>query len=263
MTARDGTQAASGVSVQAVSGYRIMRFPWVATAAIGAALTVLPALRARADVLMNTTGLVPSAADVIAPASAIFGGGGPIADSFSVGPQGLMLSSVNVVLGATNSADGGAMLVSLWTTNPTGSSGGLPAPGSLVANLATVNDSSLSTRFSSISIPVTQAIALAANGRYWVELSNVSSTAVTSGQWEYASATQAMTIPNAANEYNWGNYAGFANYSSTDSANGVDLFEVSAVPEPSAFILLGLGMLVLGLARIWASGRVSPASTEA
>ena len=143
-----------------VSGFRIMRISWVA-AAVGAALMMVPLTRARADVLIDTTGAASAGVDMIAPSSVVSGGGGPIADSFSVGMQGLQLSSVTLVLAATNSTDGGAMVVSLWTNSPNGdANGNMPAPGALIANLATVNDSGLTASFSEVAIPVTGSVSV-------------------------------------------------------------------------------------------------------
>lgn len=214
-------------------------------------MTVLPALRARADVLIDTIGLPSAGADIIAPASLVTGGGGPIADSFSVGPQSVQLGSVTVVLAATNNHDGGAMVVSLWTDNPTGdANGNMPAPGSLVADLATVSDSSLSPTFSDVVIGAPGLIALTANNRYWIEVANASPSAITSGEWDYAASTSALTVANSANEYNWGNYSGYTNTSFADASNGVDLFAVST-PEPDSIALLGFGLLLLGLLRGW------------
>lgn len=233
-----------------------MRISWVA-AAVGAALMMVPLTRARADVLIDTTGTASMGVDMIAPSNVVSGGGGPIADSFSVGTQGLQLSSVTLVLAATNATDGGAMVVSLWTNSPNGdANGNMPAPGELIANLATVNDSSLTASFSEVVIPVTQAIALAANGRFWIEVANKPSLPVTSGQWDYTFSSSAAAIPSAANEFNWGNYAGYLDTSFADNVNGVDMFVVSAVPEPMSIALLGLAVLALGLARSWSTKSV-------
>ena len=100
---------------------------------------------------------------------------------------------------------------------------------------------------------MTQVIALAANGRYWIKVANKSSSAVTSGQWDYISNTSAAAIPSAANEFNWGNYAGYLDTSFADNVNGVDMFVVSAVPEPMSIAIFGLAVLALGLVRSWSN----------
>jgi hypothetical protein len=225
-----------------------MRFPWVATAAIGAALTVLPALRARADVLIDTIG-ISAGYDPLSPTGS--GGAGPIAVSFSTGAQGLALSSVTLVLAAGNPGDGGTIVASLWSDNPSGAyspsgvANALPAPGSEIDTLATIKDSNLSSSFSNVSVPVTAAIALAANTRYWVELvGSVSTTA----EWSYIGAADASAL-SLTNEYSWNNYSGMSNTSGLDATYGVDMVSVSAVPEPASLFLVGGACILLAFSR--------------
>lgn len=218
-----------------------MRVSWVA-AAIGLALAAAPVMRARADVLIDTMG-ASAGFDVLAPTAQ--GGGGPIALSFSTGSQGLALSSVTAVLAAGSPTDGGTIVVSLWNNNPTGSAGGLPAPRTNLDTLATINDSSLTSSFANINIPVTSAIALAANSRYWIELAGSSSS---SAEWSYIDQASAAALP-SANEYNWNNYSGAVNSSALNGSYGTDMIAVSAVPEPGSWLLVGAACLLLAFLR--------------
>jgi PEP-CTERM motif len=151
---------------------------------------------------------------------------GPLGNSFSTGPSGYSLTAVDLLVLADNPSDGGSFTVSLLNDSSI-------HPGSTIAT-DTFKDSMLSTSLSTISAPFS-SIALAADTRYWIELS----TSTGSLEWSFTAANVGIGV---ANEYNF--YAG--SVSANQSFTPYQMSIGSAVPEPSTWALMLAGFVGLG-----------------
>jgi hypothetical protein len=154
---------------------------------------------------------------------------GPLGDSFSTGSAGYTLTSVDLLVLADNPSDGGSFTVSLLNDNST-------FPGSTIAT-DTFNDSALSTSLSTLSAPFS-SIKLAADTRYWIELS----TSTGSLKWSFTGANDGIGV---ANEFNF--YAGAV--SANQSFTPYQMRIGSAAPEPSTWALMLAGFAGLGFVR--------------
>ncbi len=159
---------------------------------------------------------------------------GPLADSFSTGAGSSMLTDLKLLVAAATPTDGDSFNVLLLSDSST-------SPGSVLTTLRTVSDSSLTTTLSTVDIMLSTPYLLAANTRYWIELSSLS----TSGVWSFTTTNVGIGV---ANEYNF--YAGsvsansaFTPYQMTVTTSAVP------VPEPSSLGLCAIGIAVLAIAR--------------
>lgn len=206
---------------------------------IGAAFPfVLPIVpHANAGVLYDNIGAQPYFADHITDTGAqAFG---PLYASFSTGAYASTLTDLQLRLGADNPADGGSFTVSLLSDASLN-------PGAVVASLGTVFDSALSSaQFSVIDIPLGTSIALAADTRYWIELSSDS----TSATWAYSSD---LGGPGVAGEY----YDNVDGVYPNDSSEwpGAYQMTVAAVPEPLSVALFLSGLVGITVTRRRNSG---------
>jgi hypothetical protein len=155
---------------------------------------------------------------------------GPDADSFSTGASPVTLSQVSLLLSAATPTDGGSFSVYLLHNNSN-------TPGSVITTLGTVSDSSLTTSLGVVSLSTTYL--LAANTRYWIELTGASTSAV----WSYASTN---TGTNVSGEYNY--FSGTSYPNSVYTAYNMQV-SASAVPEPGTFALGAIGITFLAIAR--------------
>lgn len=151
---------------------------------------------------------------------------GPLGNSFSTGPSGYTLTEVDLLVLADNPSDGGSFTVSLLNDSSI-------HPGSTIAT-DTFHNSMLSTSLSTLSAPFS-SIALAADTRYWIELS----TSTGSLEWSFTGANVGIGV---ANEYNF--YAG--SVSANQSFTPYQMSIGSAVPEPSTWALMLAGFAGLG-----------------
>jgi hypothetical protein len=154
---------------------------------------------------------------------------GPLGNSFSTGSSAYTLTSVGLLVLADNPSDGGSFTVSLLTDNSI-------HPGSTITT-DTFADSMLSTSLSTISAPFS-SIALAADTRYWIELS----TSTGSLEWAYTAANNGIGV---ANEYNF--YAGSVSPNNSFTPYQMSIGSGSAVPEASTCALMLAGFAGLGL----------------
>ena len=151
---------------------------------------------------------------------------GPLGNSFSTGSAAYTLTSVDLLVLADNPSDGGSFTVSLLSDSSI-------HPGATIAT-DTFHDAVLSTSLSTLSAPFS-SIALAADTRYWIELS----TSTGSLEWSFTGANDGIGV---ANEYNF--YAG--SVSANQSFTPYQMRIGSAVPEPSTWALMLAGFAGLG-----------------
>lgn len=174
----------------------------------------LISVNATADVLYNN--LYDSSGGVDPIAST-----GPIADSFSTGNYDVTLTDVQLYLNASNTSSTGSFTVSLLADNGN-------TPGALINYLGTFSDNVLTSSNNLFDPLFTGNYILAANTRYWIELT---ATSDSTANWvydlnanpstEYVSNVNG-TFPNSNGPYEMAVYA-------------------APVPLPPSFILMGLG----------------------
>jgi hypothetical protein len=156
---------------------------------------------------------------------------GPLADSFSTGASAVNLSDVKLLLGLfPNGTTTGSITVTLNSDSST-------SPGAVLTTIGTINDSSLSSTLGVVDLAT--SFSLAANTRYWIELSTSNNS---SAQWSWSNDTSGVGV---ANEFF------FNEHGAAPNSNGPYQMEVTAqtattgVPEPSTLTLLGIGSLSL------------------
>jgi hypothetical protein len=182
-------------------------------------------IAANATVLYNNIGGVASGGQAHASTS----DNGPLGGSFSTGPSSFTLASVDLLVLADNPSDGGSFTVSLLKDSS-------KTPGSTIAT-DTFADSVLSTSLSTLSAPFS-SITLAADTRYWIELS----TSTGSLEWSYSAANNGVGV---AHEYNY--YAHSVSPNNSFTPYQMSIGSGSAVPEASTWALMLAGFAGLGL----------------
>ncbi len=159
-----------------------------------------------------------------------FSDNGPLADSFFTGGSAASLSNVVLLLGADAPSDGGSLSVDLLSDSSI-------HPSSNLIHLGTVDDSSLTTSPSAVDLSLATPYLLAANTRYWIEVSGTS----TSGIWSFATNDSGIGV---AGEYNF--YAGAVQPNTMFTPYQM---EVNTVPEPGTLVLSVIGITILAFAR--------------
>jgi hypothetical protein len=153
-------------------------------------------------------------------------------NSFSSDATGGALTDLKLQLECTDDCTG-TLDVSLYSDSST-------SPGSLIAQLATVNDSDLAT-YSLVDIPLTSNPTLAPNTRYWIVFSGS-----TNDLWFFTDDISGVGV---ANEYQGDNVEGPL----SNKSSGPYLMEVAegavATPEPAAWLLSLSAAGVFGLVR--------------
>jgi hypothetical protein len=161
---------------------------------------------------------------------------GPLADSFSTGSGGFIMNDVQFELQLFG-APVSAVTVQLLSDSST-------SPGTVLSTLGTIPDSSVNPVVGGIVDVSFAAITLAANTRYWIELSDP--TLMTNVGWI---AEQSLGGTGTAGEYNYSFYNGVsANSALTPYQMGIFGPASSAVPEPSSILLLGLSLGTIAVA---------------
>ncbi len=169
---------------------------------------------------------------------------GPLENSFSTGATTFDFKYLDLRLDRPDSP-AASIDVNLLSDNAT-------SPGSLIATLATLNDSAVSTSADIIQIPVA-SLMLAANTRYWIQLIGDGSDI----SWEWSKNTSGIGV---VGEY-------FANQGGVFStASGPYQMRVAdtPVPEPASFTVFGVMLAGLGWrlrgrrnrAGAWRTGRM-------
>jgi hypothetical protein len=171
--------------------------------------------------------------DSLGPPSAGAGHTGPgkiLGASFSTGSASVILGDVSVLIQDDVPSDGGTFQISLLSDAST-------SPGATLAASANLPDSNLSTGFTLQTVDF--GTSLAANTRYWIQLSSTSTTGL---GWSY---TNDFSGTGVANEF-W--YDEGVN----PNSGGPYQMEVStsaaATPEPSTWAMLLVGFAGLGYA---------------
>jgi len=167
---------------------------------------------------------------------------GPLADSFMTGsgPDNYLFNQLTVVLRSDLShiVPGGNLVITLNSD-----AGGASGPGAFIGLVGQLNDSqlTLSMKDYTFNLDSSTPIRLAANTRYWIQIS-AGSAGDTSAQWAYGADNTGIGV---ANEYFY-NAGGL--YSNQD---GPYLMAANTVvPEPSSIVLVSLGLLGLGAGRV-------------
>jgi hypothetical protein len=156
-------------------------------------------------------------------------GFGPLADSFTNGSTATLIDVKFLLSGDPTS--GSSTSVDLLSDSST-------SPGSVLAHLGTISDSSLSSSPGVIDVSGFAPVVLSANTRYWIQLSSPDTSAV----WYYSYDTSG---PGVAGEYFYGGLGVFPN------SDGPFQMQVNVVPEPSSVTLglFGIGTFAVFLRR--------------
>ena len=185
--------------------------------------------QAKADVIYDNLGAATSNTDPVAPPS--FGGLGPLADSFSTGALATNLTDVKLLLNSQSDPPSSSTIVQLLSDNGT-------SPGSVLTTIGTVFDSSLTGTSTIYDFPLSTPFALAADTRYWIEISTSNGSAVT---WNWSTDTTGVGVGNE--------FYSNANGIFPNSPMGPYQMQVnvssSTTPEPTVLVLCGLGALGL------------------
>ncbi len=171
-------------------------------------------------------------------------GDGPQYASFSTGDasSGLTLSDVKLLLSHNNGTPD-SFTVSLVSDN------GSNSPGTLIATLGNFSDGTLNSSPTVYDVSGL-SVALAANTRYWIEVSGSASNL----SWSFANDDTGVGILSEYSAYYSTGYTTgtFVVTANTDlSAGGPYQMQVTTVPEPGMFSLAlsALGLGVIGMAR--------------
>ncbi len=164
---------------------------------------------------------------------------GPLGNSFTTTSGSNLLTDVKLVLSATTPTDGGSFSVLLMSNNASNNT-----PGSVLATLGTINDSSLTSTLANYDVAISTPYLLAASTRYYIELNGNP----TSARWSYTQTNYGVGV---ANEFNF--YAGSSSANSAFTPYQMQVTTAAAaagaVPEPASLALSGIGLAVVAIAR--------------
>ena len=155
---------------------------------------------------------------------------GPLANSFSTGSSPASLAQVTLLL--TGAHDSGTVTVQLLADSATN-------PGAVLDTIGTVSDTSLSSSLADYELTLSTPFALAADTRYWIELSSTDGSSAAWG-WSYDISGTGVAGEDASNEYGV--------FPNDESGDAPYQMRIDATPEPSSLVLLGTG--IMGLAGV-------------
>ena len=154
---------------------------------------------------------------------------GPLYDSFSTGASGFSLDNFNLLIDADNPSDGGTFFVRVLTDNST-------SPGTTIYRSGNFNDSVLSSSLNVVGFSFAP-LTLAANTRYWIELSSTGSV-----NWSWSFDTSG---PGVAKQYFF-NQSGL--YANSDGPYQMQIgTDVGTTPLPATLPLFATGLGAMGL----------------
>lgn len=207
-------------------------------ALIGLTMALSVASGAHATALFDNTSTAASGGDVVSAPT------GPLYASFSTGAQLSDLSSLVLLLSASNFADGGSVHVQLLSDSST-------TPSTPVGTVGYILDSAITsssvTSPTAITLSATSVLTLLPNSRYWIALS--AGSVGTSASWASDSGDTGATT---ANEYTTNFASILAGGSPTQNLlNGGYLMAVNSqpVPEPASLYLFVFALAGLAIAR--------------
>jgi len=150
---------------------------------------------------------------------------GPLANSFTTGAEGGLLSGIAALLKNDSAAIVGDLHVSLHADSANG-------PGAELLSLGVLSSAGISTdAFGRYSFTPSAPFALAANTTYWVEIEAASPNAV---EWAWSGD---LTAPGVAGQ---STYSGI--YGLSPNGPAYQMAVTTAVPEPASALLLALGL---------------------
>ncbi|WP_083748515.1 choice-of-anchor R domain-containing protein [Pelomonas sp. KK5] len=159
---------------------------------------------------------------------------GPLANSFTTGADGGLLSSIAALLKNDSASIVGDLRVSLHAD------GAGSTPGAELLSVGLLSSSGIATdAFAAYSFALSTPFALAANTTYWVEIEAASPNAV---EWAWSGD---LSAPGVAGQSNYSVLFG-ANPNSAQSPYQMAV-NVSAVPEPASMGLLLAGLVMVGM----------------
>ncbi len=199
-----------------------LKYMVLAGAALGATM-VLAGPASAAGALYDNLNAATSGFDPADPA--VFG---PLADSFTTGSTSVNISDVKLLL--QGDPQGSTVVVNLLSDNAT-------SPGAIIATSGAVFDGFLGAPAPE---DFSLSASLAANTRYWVELTTPDNALVS---WDWSLDTSG---PGVANEYLSNQNGVFANIN--NGPYQMQLLPAGAVPEPMTWAMLTLGMFGAGAA---------------
>jgi hypothetical protein len=183
-----------------------------------------------ADVLYDNLSVASAGADPANPS--IYG---PLYNSFSTGSSGFSLSEIGLSLQAQNTVDLGTFTVTLL------SGAAAYADPTAIVFSSTFNDSQLLASLSTFDVNFSP-ISLAADTRYWVELSSTGSV-----QWSYASDASGTGVSGEFSQNQGGTTLNGPTGDETQPPYQMLISDqqISAVPELSSWMMMILGLMGL------------------
>jgi hypothetical protein len=153
----------------------------------------------------------------------------PEADSFSTSGFNVTLTDVKLLMDR-NSSTSGSFTVSLLSNASN-------TPGAVLATIATVSDSALSTSLTPLDLQLTNPYLLEANTRYWIELTD---TNISTASWSFSTD---ISGPGVVGEYNSDAFALPMNGTTIETSPFQMEVTAAAVPEPSTLFMTTVGCL--------------------
>ena len=168
---------------------------------------------------------------------------GPSYNSFSTDSTASYLTDIRLLLTGTLGTPS-QFTVSLFSDSSN-------APGSLLSTLGTFNDVDQLSTTSSVVDVSGSSYALAANTRYWVELSSTVPSSPSVVAWNFASSTAGVGVSTEYWGYTSGGVVHVSANTDTSSPYQMSVMTSSSVPEPGTFcqVLTALGLGMIAIAR--------------